>query len=278
MVDFQSRDTRRRGETESSDEQEDDPEQVEGAPEQEDQPTDAESQSDVKRTDPESADAESQAPVDADATPADGDVAGTAGSTPESEPTDQREPGTAPADEAAVADADTPTTDQGEPASQTDARSVDIALVAVGDAATSADDPNPTTDRLTDSLTATGHSVPVTRELAGGYDEIQGAVDGLVSRPDVDAVVTVGGTGVAQSDVVIEAIHPLFEKVLPGFGEVVRDLLFYQAGTGVVGVRATAGIAGSSPVFCLPGERNLAVRAVEEVVAAEAPALVAQLE
>jgi molybdenum cofactor biosynthesis protein B len=274
MVDFQSRDTRRRGETESSDEQEDDPEQVEGAPEQEDQPTDAESQSDVETgTDP-----ESQAPADADATPADGDVAGTAGSTPESEPTDQREPGTAPAEEAPVPDADTPTTDHEEPASGTDARSIDIALVAVGDAATSADDPNPTTDRLTDSLTATGHSVPVTRELAGGYDEIQGAVDGLVSRPDVDAVVTVGGTGVAQSDVVIEAIHPLFEKVLPGFGEVVRDLLFYQAGTGVVGVRATAGIAGSSPVFCLPGERNLAVRAVEEVVAAEAPALVAQLE
>ncbi|MFC6974209.1 molybdenum cofactor biosynthesis protein B [Halomicroarcula sp. GCM10025709] len=153
-----------------------------------------------------------------------------------------------------------------------------MALVTVGDATTPEGDPNPTADRLTDSLVAAGHTVTVTRELAGGYDEVQSAVDGLVSRPDVETIVTVGGTGVAQSDVVIEAVHPLFEKVLPGFGEVVRNLLFYQAGTGVVGVRTTAGITGSSPIFCLPGERRLANRAVEAVVAAEAPALVAELE
>lgn len=218
--------------------------------------------------DEEAADEESaeSAPVDQDVEPA----------PEESTTVEDREPDTAETDDDSPADgtsgdpatADQPDADGTEPATD----GVDVALVAVGAAGSGA-----AADRLTDALDRSGHAVTATRELAGGYDEIQETVDALVSRPDVEAVVTVGGTGVRQDEVVIEAVHPLFEKVLPGFGEVVRNLLFYGEGTGVVGVRTTAGIAGAAPVFCLPGETDLAVRAVEDVVAPEVPELVEEL-
>ncbi|MFC7077078.1 MogA/MoaB family molybdenum cofactor biosynthesis protein [Haloarcula halophila] len=299
MVDFQSRDTRRGASEESDDEPETEPDQEteqsgdggtsESGTASEAATTDgtetANETDTVEETDTQTAETDAASRTDtADeaegtAPTSDTEPAEPPGSPPESTSTDAQGPAeTTPGRSKPTGSGPVTTTQTARSVSTTPARSIDVALVAVGEAATSEGDPNLTTDRLTESLTDAGHSVTVTRELSGGYDEVQGAVDGLVSRPDVEAVVTVGGTGIAQSEVVIEAVHPLFEKVLPGFGEVVRNLLFYRAGTSVVGVRTTAGIAGESPVFCLPGERELAVRAVEEVVTTEAPALVAELE
>jgi len=93
----------------------------------------------------------------------------------------------------------------------------------------------------------------------------------------VEVVVTAGGLGVAQSEHTLEAVHPLFEKALPGFEEVYRSLLFEQLGTGVIAVRATAGIAERTPVFCLPADPSAARLAIDEIIAAEAPSLVAEL-
>jgi len=91
-----------------------------------------------------------------------------------------------------------------------------------------------------------------------------------VSRDDVDVVVTTGGTGVTPDDVTIEAVEPLFDKRLPGFGELFRTLSYDGIGTKVVGTRATAGIAEGVPVFCLPGSENAARLGTEEIVVAEA--------
>ncbi|WP_324759132.1 MogA/MoaB family molybdenum cofactor biosynthesis protein [Haloarcula sp. GH36] len=299
MVDFQSRDTRRGASEQSDDEPETDPDQETEPPGDDGtnetgtaneaetadgteiaDETDTVDGTDTRTTEADAASRTETADEAEKTAPAsDMEPAESPGSPPESASADTQEPAeTTPAGSKPTSSEPVATAQTAQSVSMTPTRSIDVALVAVGEAATSEDDPNPTADRLTESLTDAGHSVTVTRELSGGYDEVQGAVDGLVSRPDVEAVVTVGGTGIAQSEVVIEAVHPLFEKVLPGFGEVVRNLLFYRAGTSVVGVRTTAGIAGGSPVFCLPGERELAVRAVEEVVTTEAPALVAELE
>ncbi|MFC7026389.1 molybdenum cofactor biosynthesis protein B [Halomicroarcula sp. GCM10025710] len=67
------------------------------------------------------------------------------------------------------------------------------------------------------------------------------------------------------------------EKALPGFGEAFRTLLFDHIGTGIVAVRTTAGVAKSTPVFCLPGDPEAAALGVEEIVAPEAGELVAHL-
>ena len=74
-------------------------------------------------------------------------------------------------------------------------------------------------------------------------------------------------------DVTVEAVEPLFEKTLPGFGELFRQLSYDEIGTKVVGTRATAGIADGVPVFCLPGSENAATLGVEEIVVKEAPHL-----
>jgi molybdenum cofactor biosynthesis protein B len=102
-------------------------------------------------------------------------------------------------------------------------------------------------------------------------------VETLVGRDDVDTVVTVGGVGLTADEMAIEAVHPLLEKALPGFGEAFRSLLSDRLGTGIVGVRSTAGVSDGTLVFCLPGDREMAELAVAEILVAEAPALLAEL-
>ena len=153
-------------------------------------------------------------------------------------------------------------------------RRVTVAVVTVG---TATEEGDPTGEAVETALEATGQTVTARERLRGDYDGIQGTVDRLVGRDDVEVVVTAGGLSVAQSEHTLEAVHPLFEKALPGFEEVYRSLLFEQLGTGVISVRATAGIAERTPVFCLPADPSAARIAIDEIIAAEAPSLVAEL-
>lgn len=131
-------------------------------------------------------------------------------------------------------------------------------------------DDDPSGDAIESLLEAAGHEV-VTRELVGdSRDGIQSIVDTLVGRDDVALVVTTGGTGVSPDDVTVEALRPLFEKDLPGFGEVFRSLSYEDIGTRVVGTRATAGIANGVPVFALPGSESAVTLATEDVILPEA--------
>jgi len=113
------------------------------------------------------------------------------------------------------------------------------------------------------------------RELVGDdHDRIQDVVERLASRADVDVVVTTGGTGVTPDDTTIEAVRPLFDKELPGFGELFRILSHDEVGTKVVGTRATAGTVSTGedgvPVFCLPGSENAARLGVDRIISEEA--------
>jgi len=144
--------------------------------------------------------------------------------------------------------------------------SVGIAVVTVSDDRTVDDDP--VGDAVVDALD--GHEL-VTRELLGrNHDSVQGAVDALVNRDDVDAVVTAGGTGIDTRDITVEAVHPLFEKALPGFGELFRQRYHDRVGTDVIATRATAGIADGTPVFCLPGATEAARLGASEIVSEQA--------
>ena len=151
-------------------------------------------------------------------------------------------------------------------------RSVDVAVVTVDTPEDSGVE-----DALTTAFESAGHEITVHERLRGEYDTLQQVLDRLVGRGDVDVVVTAGGVGIGPDAVTIEAVHPLLEKALPGFGEAFRSLLFDTVGTGIVGVRSTAGVADGTPVFCLPGDTDAVTVAVEEILAAEAPALVEQL-
>ncbi|MFC7019468.1 molybdopterin-binding protein [Halomicroarcula sp. GCM10025743] len=158
--------------------------------------------------------------------------------------------------------------------SQSRSSGVDAAVVTIG---TAGDEGDPTGEKIVAALERAGHAVTARERLRGDLDGVQQSVDALVGRDDVDVVVTAGGTGIRSDEVAIEAVHPLLEKALPGFGEAFRTLLFEHIGTGIVAVRTTAGIAESTPVFCLPGDQEAAALGVEEIVAAEAGELVAYL-
>ncbi|WP_101294596.1 MogA/MoaB family molybdenum cofactor biosynthesis protein [Halegenticoccus soli] len=149
-----------------------------------------------------------------------------------------------------------------------DVEDLGVAVVTISSTRSLKDDP--AGDAIVAAFETDGGDV-VTRELIrDDYDGVQSAVDNLVGRDDVDAVVTTGGTGVTPDDVTVEAVRPLFEKELPGFGELFRRLSYDEIGTRVVGTRAVAGVADGVLVFCLPGSENAARLGAEEIVVKEA--------
>ncbi|QSG07342.1 MogA/MoaB family molybdenum cofactor biosynthesis protein [Halapricum desulfuricans] len=145
-----------------------------------------------------------------------------------------------------------------------DLETLGVAVLTVSSTRTRDDDA--AGDAIVAALEAEGHEVATRDVVQDAYDNVQSAVDRFVGRSDVDAVVTTGGTGVTPDDVTVEAVEPLFEKRLPGFGELFRRLSHEEIGTRAIATRATAGVADGVPVFCLPGSENAARLGTEEIV------------
>jgi molybdenum cofactor biosynthesis protein B len=84
-----------------------------------------------------------------------------------------------------------------------------------------------------------------------------------------DAAIVCGGTGLTASDVTIEAVTPMLEKVIPGFGELFRIMSYEEIGTASVLSRAMAGVVEGKVVFCIPGSPNAAKLAVSKIIIPE---------
>jgi len=149
-----------------------------------------------------------------------------------------------------------------------DVETLGAGIVTVSSSRTLDDDP--AGDAIAAAFEDEGHEV-VTRELVpDDHDRVQATLQHLARRGDVDAVVSTGGTGVTPDDQTVEAAEPLFEKTLPGFGELFRRLSYDEIGTRVVGTRAVAGVVEGTPVFCLPGSENAARLGAEKIIVPEA--------
>ncbi len=96
--------------------------------------------------------------------------------------------------------------------------------------------------------------------------EIEKAVQGFIADRKIDVVITTGGTGIARRDVTIETLRPLFEKELPGFGEILRRIGYEKVGTAALLTLATSALIKRKPVFCLPGAPNAAEVAMELIL------------
>lgn len=151
-----------------------------------------------------------------------------------------------------------------------DLDSLGVAVLTVSSSRSLDDDP--AGDALVSAVEGEGHETVERAVVTDDRAAVEGRVLDLVAASAVDAVVTTGGTGVTPDDVTVEAVAPLFDKSLPGFGELFRRRSYDEVGTRVVGTRATAGVADGVPVFCLPGSEN-AARLGAELVVAEAPHL-----
>jgi molybdenum cofactor biosynthesis protein B len=126
-----------------------------------------------------------------------------------------------------------------------------IAVLTVSDTRVLEDDKSGTT--LADRLTAAGHTLADRAIVRDEIEEIRDQVSRWIADPEVDVVVTTGGTGFTGRDVTPEALEPLFEKRMDGFSAVFHQISFQKIGVSTVQSRATAGVAGGTFIFALPG-------------------------
>jgi molybdenum cofactor biosynthesis protein B len=96
-----------------------------------------------------------------------------------------------------------------------------------------------------------------------------GAVTNALNDPNVDVIITYGGTGISKSDVTIETLNPMFEKNIPGFGELLRKISFDEIGSASILTRATAGVVKGKVVFCLPGSKQAVETAMKYLILPE---------
>jgi len=128
--------------------------------------------------------------------------------------------------------------------------------------------PDLTGDLLCRLLAETGHEV-ISRRVAPDDIWALRSVLEEEARKGVDAIIFAGGTGLSPDDVTIEAIRPLLEKEMPGFGELLRLLSYERVGPAAMLTRALAGVYKGVVVFCLPGSPDAAELAVRELIGPE---------
>jgi molybdopterin adenylyltransferase len=126
-----------------------------------------------------------------------------------------------------------------------------IAVVTVSDTRTAADDKSGQT--LADRITGAGHVLADRAIVKDDIRQIRAKLRTLTKRDDIDVIITTGGTGLTGRDVTIEALRPLFDKEIEGFGTVFHMVSFGKIGTSTMQSRATAGVINAKYVFCLPG-------------------------
>jgi molybdenum cofactor biosynthesis protein B len=118
-------------------------------------------------------------------------------------------------------------------------------------------------------LEAAGHRVALRELVTDDAGAIRAALERALASAGCAAVVLTGGTGIAPRDVTPEAIGPLLDRLLPGFGELFRQLSFADIGSAALLSRAFGGLARGKPVFALPGSRAAVRLALERLILPE---------
>jgi len=126
-----------------------------------------------------------------------------------------------------------------------------IAVLTVSDTRELADDKSGSI--LAERIEKAGHAVGARAIVTDDVAKIQAQVKAWIADPAIDVVVTTGGTGFTGRDVTPEAIEPLFEKRMDAFATLFLIVSHAKIGTSAVQTRATAGVAGATYIFCLPG-------------------------
>ena len=121
-----------------------------------------------------------------------------------------------------------------------------------------------------------GHRVVSRGRVRDEIGEIHAGVEASLGSPGVDVVLVTGGTGLSPRDVTIEAVTPLFEKEIPGFGELFRMLSFAEIGAAAMLSRAAAGLSAGRAIFLLPGSPKALELALARLVLPEIAHLLAQ--
>ncbi|MDZ7786584.1 MAG: molybdenum cofactor biosynthesis protein B [Halofilum sp. (in: g-proteobacteria)] len=128
---------------------------------------------------------------------------------------------------------------------------LNIAVLTVSDSRTEDDDKSG--HLLAERVTSGGHHLADKRIVRDDRYAIRAAISDWIANDDIDAIVATGGTGLTGRDGTPEAVTPLLDKTIEGFGELFRAISFEEIGTSSLQSRATAGVANRTFVFVLPG-------------------------
>jgi len=141
---------------------------------------------------------------------------------------------------------------------------INIAVMTVSDTRTEADDRSG--DTLAARITDAGHTVPDRAIVKDDQPSIVAKLREWIDHPEIDAVISTGGTGVTGRDITPEAFHEVYEKEIAGFGELFRMLSYQNIGTSTIQSRATAGVAGGTYLFALPGSTGAVKDAWDDIL------------
>jgi molybdenum cofactor biosynthesis protein B len=150
-----------------------------------------------------------------------------------------------------------------------------FAVLTVSDTRAASDDASGRA--LREMAEAAGHRVTGSEIVPDDVAALRAAVRRLLALPGVDVVLVTGGTGFSPRDVTLDAIGPLFDQRIDGFGELFRHLSYQQVGAAAMLSRAAAGLIGDRAVFLLPGSPKAVTLAMERLILLEAGHLLGQV-
>jgi len=131
---------------------------------------------------------------------------------------------------------------------------VSIAVLTVSDTRTLETDTSG--QLLQDRIELAGHAVGAREIVIDDIEKVRTQVDFWIKNPDIDVVISTGGTGLTGRDITVEAVTPLFEKTIEGFSVVYHMKSFETVGLSTLQSRACAGLAKNTFIFCLPGSNG----------------------
>ena len=148
-----------------------------------------------------------------------------------------------------------------------DFKPVRIAILTVSDTRSLAEDRSG--DTLVKKLTEAGHELADRKIIKDEPDDIEAQLRAWIADPMVDCVISTGGTGVTGRDTTPEAFHRVYDKEIPGFGELFRWISFQKIGTSTIQSRATGGVASGTYLFALPGSTGACKDAWDGILATQ---------
>ena len=153
---------------------------------------------------------------------------------------------------------------------------VRVAVLTISDTRTPETDTGG--DTIEELMRDVGHEIVGRGIVKDDAERIRAEIVDLLARPDVDAVITTGGTGISARDTTYEVVERMLDKKLDGFGEIFRVLSYEEIGAAAILSRAVAGAVGAKLVACLPGSRNAVRLAVEKLLVPEIAHIVFELK
>ena len=141
---------------------------------------------------------------------------------------------------------------------------LNIAVLTVSDSRSEENDRSG--QLLAERVVKAGHKLAAKTIVRDDIYQIRATLSNWIAQPEINAIVTTGGTGVTGRDGTPEAIQPLLDKEIEGFGEIFRMLSYEEIKTSSLQSRALAGVANATYIFCLPGSSGACATGWDKVI------------